>query len=54
MHNIEKNDFVQNIAGEPYFFENTAGKDVTVNAERYRQIIIKFLWPALGALVSKE
>lgn len=31
----------------PYFFENAAGKSVTVNAERYRNMINEFLVPEL-------
>lgn len=31
----------------PYFFRNEAGDTVTVNGERYRSMIINFLWPQL-------
>lgn len=32
----------------PYFFENVAGKAITVNGERYRSMITDFLWPKLN------
>lgn len=30
---------------DPFFFEDEGGQAVTVNGERYRNIIIDFLWP---------
>src|ERR1700729_1872081 len=34
----------------PFFFQNEAGDAVTVNGERYRQMLRHFLWPNLDAL----
>ena len=31
----------------PYFFENQAGADVSVNGLRYRTMINEFIWPEL-------
>ena len=31
----------------PYFFEDDAGRTVTVNAERYGRMISEFFWPAI-------
>ena len=34
----------------PYSFENEAGHSVTVNGERYRDMLTDFLWPQLEDL----
>lgn len=34
----------------PYFFENQRGEAVTVNGERYRQMITNFVWPELDEM----
>jgi hypothetical protein len=34
----------------PYFFEDGAGNAVTVNGERYRNMITEFLWPQLDGM----
>lgn len=34
----------------PFFFQNEVGDSVTVNGERYRQMLTNFLWPNLDAL----
>lgn len=33
-----------------FFFQNEVGDSVTVNGERYRQMLTNFLWPNLDAL----
>jgi hypothetical protein len=34
----------------PYFFEDGAGNAVTVNGERYRNMITELLWPQLDGM----
>lgn len=34
----------------PYFFENDEGATITVNSERYRRMLIEFLWPILNGM----
>lgn len=34
----------------PFFFENDRGKALTTNGERYRDMIVNFLWPELEQL----
>lgn len=41
--------FANGIIG-PYFFENDTGNSVTVTGERYRAMIVNFLWPQLNAI----
>jgi hypothetical protein len=38
----------------PYFFENKAGKAVTVNGVRYRDMITEFLWPQLDGMDMED
>lgn len=37
-----------------YFFEDNSGNAMIVNGERYRNMIKKFLWPALIAMDLDE
>lgn len=38
----------------PYFFENEAGDAVTVTGERYRNMIMEFLWPQLEGMEFED
>ena len=38
----------------PYFFENEAGNAVTVNGVRYRNMIMKLLWPQLDGMDMED
>lgn len=38
----------------PYFFEDEHGNAVTLNGDRYRNMISNFLWPLLNEMDTEE